>query len=90
MQSYSATITCSIVTTVAPHDLLNPKGHTFYNKIHIKCYFEKLQTHFLQDLLLTGFHIFPQAMVICWHLIEYVLLVLLEYVLYVLQPFLRL
>ena len=90
MQSYSATITCSIVTTVAPHDLLNPKGHTFYNKIHIKCYFEKLQTHFLQDLLLTGFHIFFFFLVICWHLIDYVLLVLLEYILYVLQPFLRL
>ena len=61
MQSYSATITCSIVVSLTVHDLLTPKGYTFYNEIHIKCYFVKLQTYFSQDLLLIGCDIFPQV-----------------------------
>ena len=67
MQSHSTTITCYILTTLA----LTPKGHTFYIKIHIKCYFVKLQTHSLEDLLFIGLDIFPQVIVICLHLIEH-------------------
>ena len=37
MQSYSATITCFIVTIVAPHGLLTRKGYTFYKKTHTFC-----------------------------------------------------
>ena len=51
-----------------------PKGYKFYNKIHVKCYFVKLQTHFSQDLFFIGCDIFPQVMVICLHLIKHVLL----------------
>ena len=54
MKSYSVTITCSIVALLTPNGLLTPKGYTFYNKIHVKCYFVKLQTNFSQDLLLIG------------------------------------
>ena len=72
MQSYSATIACSIVASLTANSLLTPKGYKSYNKIHIKCYFVKLQTYFYQDLLLTGCDIFPQVMVICLHLIKHV------------------
>ena len=65
MQSYSAIITCFMVTTFGPHGLLTPKGYSFYNKTDIKCYFVKLQAHFSQDLLLIGCDIFPQVIVIC-------------------------
>ena len=72
MQSPSAIINCFIMTTFAPHGLLTPKGFTFYNKIHIKFCFVKLQTHFSQDLLFIGCDIFPQVIVICLHLIKHV------------------
>ena len=62
------------MASLAPHSLLTPRGHKVYNKIHIKCYFVKLQTHFSQDLLLFGCDIFPQVMVICLHLIEHIAL----------------
>ena len=51
MKIYSATITCFIVTTLAPHGLLTPKCYTFYNKTHIKHYFVKLQTQFFKIYL---------------------------------------
>ena len=72
MQSYSATVTCSTVTTLVLHGLLTPKGGTFYNKIHTKCYFVKYQTHFFQDLLFIGCDIFPQVMIICLNLNKHV------------------
>ena len=72
MQSYSATITCSIMASLTPTGLLSPKEYKFYNKIHIKCYFVQLQTHFSQDLLFIGCDIFPQVMIICMHLINHV------------------
>ena len=72
MQSYSATITFSIVVSLSPTSLLTPKGYKLYNKIHIKCYFVKLETHFSQDLLFIGCDIFPQVMIICLHLIKHV------------------
>ena len=71
MQSYSATFTCSIVAPLAPDDLLTPNGYELFNKIHTKCYFVKLQTHFSQDLLFIGYDIFPQVMVICLNLIKH-------------------
>ena len=54
MQSYSATITYSIVASLTHNGLLTPKGYKFYNKIHKKYYFVKLRTHFSQDLLFIG------------------------------------
>ena len=72
MQSCSATITRSIVTCVAPNGLLPLKGYKIYNKIHIKCYFVKLQTYFSQDLLFIDCEIFPYVMVICLYLIKHV------------------
>ena len=74
MQPYSATISCSVVTSLAPYDLLTPKEQKFYHKIHMKCYFVKLQNHFSQDLLFIGCDIFPQVTVICLHLIKHVAL----------------
>ena len=68
MQSYSGIITCSIVASLVPNGFLTPNGLKFYNKIHINCYFVKLQTLFSQDLLFIGCDIFPQVMVICLHL----------------------
>ena len=60
MQSYSATITCSIAASLAPNGLLTPKGKNFV----IKCIQNaELQTHFSQDLLLIDCDIFPQVMV---------------------------
>ena len=70
MQSYSATITCSRMALLDHHSFLTPKGLKFYNKIYIKCYFAKLQTHFSIDALFVGCHIFLQAMVICLRLIK--------------------
>ena len=72
MQSYAATITCSIVAALAPNCLLTPSGYKFLIKIHIKSYFVKLQTHFSQDLIFIGCDIFPQVMVICLNLIKHV------------------
>ena len=74
MQSYSDNTPSSIVASLVPHDLLTPKGYKFYNKIHIKCYFVKIQTHFSQDLLFISCDIFPQVMVIFLHLIKHVAL----------------
>ena len=65
MQSYSAIITCFIMTTFAPHGLLAPNGYTFYNKTHIECYFFRLQIHFSRDLIFIGCDIYPQVMAIC-------------------------
>ena len=60
MQSYSATITCCIVASLAPNGLLTPKGTNFI----IKCIQNaERQIHFSQDLLLIGCDIFPQVMV---------------------------
>ena len=70
MQSYSATITCYRMALLDHHSFLTPKGLKFYNKIYIKCYFAKLQTHFSIDALFVGCDIFPQVMVICLHLIK--------------------
>ena len=72
MQFYSATLSCSIMTSLAPNNLSTPKGYKFYNKIHIKWHFVKLQRHFFQDLFLIGCNIFLQVMVICLHLIKHV------------------
>ena len=72
MESYSATITCSIVSSLIPNGLLTPKDYACFNKIHIKCFFVKVQNHFSQDLLFIGCDIFPQVMVICLHLITHV------------------
>ena len=72
MQYYSATITCSIVASLVPNDLLTPKRYKSYNTIHIKSYFVKLQTHFSQDLLFIGCDIFLQVLVICLYLIKHV------------------
>ena len=72
MQSYSATITYSIETILVAHGLLTPTGYAFYNKIYIKCYFVKFQTHFFQDLLFIAYDIFPQVMVVCLHFIKHV------------------
>ena len=63
MQSYAATITCSIVVSLTPNGILITKGHKFYNKIHIKWYFVKL---------FTDCDISPQVMIICFHLIKHV------------------
>ena len=48
MQSYSAIIICSIVASLAPNDLLTPNGYKFYDKILVKYYFVKIQTHFFR------------------------------------------
>ena len=72
MQSYSVTITCSIVASLTPNGLLTLKRYKLYNKIQIKFYFVKLQTRFSQYLFFTGCHIFPQVLVICLHLIKHV------------------
>ena len=72
MPSYSATIICSRMASLAPHGLLTPGGFNFYNKIHIKYFFAKLQTHFSQDVLFIGCEIFLQVMVICLYLIKHV------------------
>ena len=74
MQSYSFTITCSIVTSLPPNGLLTPNEYKFYNKIFVKYYFAKLQTHFSQDILFIGCDIFPQVMIICLHFIKHVLI----------------
>ena len=52
MQSYSATISCSRIISWVPHGVLTPKGFNVYNKIHIKFYFARLETHFSQNVLL--------------------------------------
>ena len=72
MQSHSAITNFFIITTFTPHGLLTPTGFTFYNKIYIKSYFVKLQTHFSQEVLFISCDIFPQVMVICLHLIKHV------------------
>ena len=72
MESYSVTMTCSIVVSFTANGFLTPVGYKFYNKIRIKCYFVKLQTYFSQDLFLIGCDIFPQVMIICLHLINHV------------------
>ena len=56
--------------SLAHHGFLTLKGFKFYNKIHIKCYFAKTQTHFSQDLLFIGCEILPKLMAICLHLIK--------------------
>ena len=65
MQSYSATITCFIVTTYIPHGLFNSKLLHILQQNTYKMLFCELQTHFSQDLLFLGCDIFPQVMVIC-------------------------
>ena len=72
IQPFSATITCSVVVSLTPNDLLIPKGYKFYNKTHIKCCFVKLQTHLFQDQLFIGCDIYPQVMVIWLDLLEHV------------------
>ena len=72
MQSYSVTITGSIVASLNPNGLLTAKGYKCFNKIHIKCYFVELKTHFSQGLLFIGRDIFPQVMVIFLLLIKHV------------------
>ena len=51
MQSYSVTITCTIMASLVPYTLATPNMYTFHNKIYVKFCFVKLQTHFSQDLL---------------------------------------
>ena len=48
------------------------KRYKFYEKIHIKCYFVKLQSHFYQNLLFLGCDLFPQVTVIYLNLIKHV------------------
>ena len=48
------------------------KRYKFYEKIHIKCYFVKLQSHFYQNLLFIGCGLFPQVTVIYLNLIKHV------------------
>ena len=48
------------------------KRYKFYEKIHIKCYFVKLQSHFYQNLLFIGYDLFPQVTVIYLNLIKHV------------------
>ena len=72
MLSCSATITYSILASLALNGLLTLEGYTFYKKIHIKCYFVKLQIHFSQDLLFIDCDSSHQVMVICLHLIKHV------------------
>ena len=52
MQSYSGTITCSRIASLAPHGLLTLKGFKSCNKIHIKFYFARLETY-SQNVLFT-------------------------------------
>ena len=47
------------------------KRYKFYEKIHIKCYFVKLQSHFYQNLLFIGYDLFPQVTVIYLNLIKH-------------------
>ena len=78
MQSYSATITCSRMTSLVHHGFLTPKGFKFHSKICIKSYFGinveftglKIKTHFLQDVFFIDCDIFPH--VICLQLIKHV------------------
>ena len=72
MRSHSATIICSIVTSLASNSLFTPRGYKFYDKIRTKCFFLWNLTHFSQDLLFIGSDIFSQVMVICLHLIKHV------------------
>ena len=78
MQSYSATITCSIVVCLAPHGLLTSKCYKFYKNTY-KMLFCETSNLFLSDLLFIGCDIAPQVMIICLHFIKHVSLSLKIY-----------
>ena len=73
MQSYSATITCTIVASFAPHGLITPKVYILWQNTY-KCYFVELQTHFSQDLQFIGCD-FSSSYRYLFHLIKHVSLV---------------
>ena len=68
MQSYSATITCSIVASLVRNGLLTSKVYKLYNKIHIiLCetypFFSRSTFHWLWQ--------FPQVMAISLYLMKH-------------------
>ena len=66
MQPYFALITLSQNGLTGLSWPLNSKRvQSLYNKIHTKCYFKKIQTHFSQDTVFIGCDMFPQVKSVC-------------------------